>query len=524
MNNPLVSDPMLRGLDIATTPEASAPAPKTAVAARARVKPVERSQLIWRTIDVENLIEEDHPARAIWAFVGGLDLKAFYAPIAVIEGEAGRPAWDPRLLVSLWVYSYSRGIGSAREIARRCSFDPAFQWLCGMDSVNYHTLSDFRVHFEQGLKELFVQALGVLSAVGLISLERTMHDGTKVKACAAADSFRSEECLQAHLAAARQQIEGLEENVEQEPTRQRAAQQRAAQQREQRVMQALQELQAIRQSKHGPTEKESARASMSDPQARIMKQSGGGYAPSYNVQLSTDAQNKIIVGAGVSQNSSDYGELAGGLQRVEQNLGRKPAQVVTDGGFTSRENILQMAAQGIDFIGPDSEQEQSSAGQLSQRGISPQFHPQAFVYDAQQDTYCCPAGQSLRHAGQEQRPGVIKHQYRAELTACKNCLFKPKCCPQATTQGRSLIRTVEAPEVSQFRQKMRTPEAKEIYRQRSEVAEFPNAWIKDKFGLRQFHVRGLAKVLMEVLWVSLTYNIKQWIRLCWRTTLVDSKA
>lgn len=523
MNNPLVSDPMLKGLDIATNPEVAAPTPKTAVAARARVKPVDRSQLIWRTIDVENLIEEDHPARAIWAFVGQLDLAAFYAPIEAVEGGAGRPPWDPQLLISLWIYSYSRGIGSAREIERRCKFEPAFQWLCGMDTINHHSLSDFRVLFEQGLKELFEQVLGVLSAANLLSLERVMHDGTKIKACAAAGSFRSQEPLQAHLEAARQQIRSLEASVAEEPTRQRAAQQRAAQEREQRLMEALEQLQAIRQTKHDPTDKQSARASMSDPQARIMKQSGGGYAPSYNVQLTTDAQNKIIVGAGVSQNSSDYGELASGLQRVEQNLGRKPTQVVTDGGFTSRQNILEMAAQGIDFIGPESGPEQSSAGQLSQRTISPEFHPQAFVYDAQQDTYCCPAGQSLRHVGQEQRPGVIKHQYRAELTACKNCSFKPKCCPQATTQGRSLIRTVEAPEVSQFRQKMRTPEAKEIYRQRSEVAEFPNAWIKDKFGLRQFHVRGLAKVLMEVLWVCLTYNINQWIRLCWRTTLVDSK-
>lgn len=512
MNDPLASEPTLKGLDI----QSAAPVVASPVAAPARVKPVDRSQLIWRTVDVEHLIEEDHPARAIWAFVEQLDLKDFYAPIEAVEGGAGRTAWDPRLLVSLWIYAYSRGIGSAREIARRCSFDPAFQWLCGMSTINYHTLSDFRVGFDQGLQGLFVQVLGVLSAGGLISLERVMHDGTRIKACAAGDSFRREERLQAHLEAARKQIQSLEQSAQEEPTRQQAAQQRAVREREQRLAEALKELHAIGQTKREATDKQSARASTTDPPARIMKQSGGGYAPSYNVQLSTDAQNKIIVGTGVSQNSSDYGELTGAMQRVEQNLGRKPGQVVTDGGFTSRQNILEMAAQGIDFIGPESGPEPSS-GQVSQRGVSPEFHPKAFVYDAQQDTYRCPAGQLLRHVAQDQRPGAIQHHYRAELALCQNCQFKSQCCPQATANGRSIKRTVEAVEVSQFRQKVQTAHAKEIYRQRSEVAEFPHAWIKDKLGLRQFHVRGLVKVLMEVLWVCLTYNIQQWIRLRWRT-------
>jgi Transposase DDE domain len=76
-----------------------------------------------------------------------------------------------------------------------------------------------------------------------------------------------------------------------------------------------------------------------------------------------------------------------------------------------------------------------------------------------------------------------------------------------------VVREEEAPAVAAFRAKMETEEAQQIYRQRGAVAEFPNAWIKDKIGLRQFHLRGLIKVSMEALWVCLTYNIKQWIRL-----------
>ena len=85
-----------------------------------------------------------------------------------------------------------------------------------------------------------------------------------------------------------------------------------------------------------------------------------------------------------------------------------------------------------------------------------------------------------------------------------------------------MIRAVHSPVVRQFAEKMQTEAAKGIYRQRGAVAEFPNAWIKEKLGLRQFRLRGVAKVLLEVLWAALTYNIQQWIRLSWRPGLVQA--
>src|SRR5205823_2199654 len=123
MSETLATAATLPGLEPGTT--SSSPPPKSEVAGRPRVKPVDRSQTTFQMVDVECLIEEDHPARAIWAFVGKLDLGPFYAPIEAVEGVAGREPWDPRLLVSLWLYAYSRGISSAREIARRCVYEPA---------------------------------------------------------------------------------------------------------------------------------------------------------------------------------------------------------------------------------------------------------------------------------------------------------------------------------------------------------------------------------------------------------------
>src|SRR6266852_3027377 len=135
------------------------------------IRYVNRQQMSWPAVDVQRLIGEDHPARAIWALVGRLDLRRFYAGIESSETEGGRPAFDPQLLISLWVYAYSQGIGSAREVARRCEYDPAFQWLTGLQQVNYHTLADFRVEKQNKLDELFTQVLAALN-------KETDHTGT----------------------------------------------------------------------------------------------------------------------------------------------------------------------------------------------------------------------------------------------------------------------------------------------------------------------------------------------------------
>jgi transposase len=136
------------------------------------IRYVNRQQISWRAVDVEHLIGEEQPARASWTLAGRLDLSPFCRAIESSEEEGGRPAIDPQLLISLWVYAYSQGIGSAREVARRCEYDPAFQWLTGLGEVNYHTLADFRVEKQKELDELFTQVLAALSKEGLITLEK----------------------------------------------------------------------------------------------------------------------------------------------------------------------------------------------------------------------------------------------------------------------------------------------------------------------------------------------------------------
>jgi transposase len=477
------------------------------------VKEINRKQLMMRPVDVEELVAADHAVRAIWELTGQLDLGGYYDEIESVEGTAGRPAMDPRLMISLWIYAYSEGVSSARQISRLCEYHPAYQWLTGLEPVNYHSLSDFRVEHEAELRELFVQVLGVLSSEGLVTLQRVMHDGTKIKACASGKSFRREGRLGAHLQMAREQVKALEDLSEEEMSaRIMKARQRAAREKQHRLEMALEELGKIRASKKGTEAKKEARASMSDPEARVMKQSDGGYAPNYNVQISTDAAAGIIVGLGVIQSGSDQGKLVDAIKRVEENTGEQPKQMVVDGGFTTGETILAMNEKGIDLIGAFLEKKESSAGGFENRGIAPAYRPEFFTYDAEGNVYRCPVGKRLTYQGKQQRDGRIRYSYQA--SDCRACPHKKECCPTAR-KGRLIIRTELTPIVAAFKSKMETEEAKEIYRRRAQVAEFSNAWLKSKIGLRQFRLRGLRKVTCEAMWACLTYNIQQWIRLRW---------
>jgi transposase len=481
-----------------------------------RVKPIDRSQMRLRPVKVEGLIREEHPARAIWEFVGRLDLGAYYEKIQAREDEAGRPAMDPRLMISLWVLAYSEGVSSAREVERLCEYDPAYQWLTGMTGVNYHTLSDFRVDHQEALDELFTQILGVLSADGLVTLERVMVDGTKVKAYAGADTFRREGKLRAHLELARQQVEAMgDPRSEEWPARQKARRERAAKERHQRLERAWAELEKVRATKTGEEAQQEARVSETEPECRVMKHADGAYKPSYNVQLATDEAAGIIVAPAVDASPSDYGQLEPQMERVRKNAGRRPAQAVVDGGFMSRRTILAMEAQGVDLIGAMDEKKAQSAGQFERRGVSPEFRPESFRYEPESDTCRCPAGKVLRYEDQDKAVGITYRNYRALEADCAACAFKPKCCPQTHGQGRRIVRSQEDPGVVAFRRKMETPEAQAIYRRRGPAAEFVNAWLKEKIGLRQFRLQGLVKVGMELLWACLTYNIQQWIRLRW---------
>ena len=480
-----------------------------------RYIPIDRNQKVLQPLDIEQLITAEHPARKIWAVVGKLDLSRFEQDIQAVEGRAGRNTFPPQLLVSIWIYAYSKGLHSAREIARQMAYEPGLQWLAGLRTVNHHTLSDFRVAHGEALKELFAQVLGLLTMKKLITLERVAADGTKIRAQVSKKSFSQAERIRRHLKLAREHIAELERQEAEEQTtkRQQAARRRAARDEEQRLSEALEEIQRLQSEKKDDKKKE-PQASTTDPDAHFMRTSDGGVAPAYNVQVTADAAKGLIADIEVITDPQDAQQLPATIERLKESFGHYPEQLLADAGYTNNVSIVEMAEQDVDFYGHMTGRTEKPSGRAVQRHED--YHFSRFAYDEEANEFVCPQGKRLRHKqSRTLKGGRQTHVWAAAPADCRACEARSLCCPdnKLTEIGRSITVGWNHPAVDAFDEKMQRPEAQAIYKQRPALVEFPNAWIKDKLKLRRFATRGLKKVRCEALWAALTFNLQRMFRL-----------
>ena len=325
---------------------------------KARVVEANREQMRLVPVDLESLLSEDHQARAVWAFVERVDLSEFYARIEAREGQAGRPAIDPQILLALWIEATLDGIGSAREIERQCQYHVAYQWICGGVRVNYHTLSDFRSEAADLLQGVLTQSVAMLMRQGLVQMRRVAQDGMRVRASAGASSFRTRPTLEKLSKIARQQVEILTREIDSDPGaskgREEAARKRAAEERAERIERALEEMKEAEKRKRSNNgkKKSEARSSITDATARVMKMADGGFRPAYNVHLVTDTESRVIVAVDVNGSGTDVHAMVPLCEQVEKRYDKRPQEWLADGGCTSLGNIEQMSRRGCKVIAP----------------------------------------------------------------------------------------------------------------------------------------------------------------------------
>jgi transposase len=406
-----------------------------------RLREANRTQVCLRPVDLEGLLPEDHRARIVWAYVEGLDLTPLYQEIAAVDGEAGRPATDPKILLALWLYATLEGVGAARALDRLCTTHVAYQWLCGGVPMNYHTLADFRTAQGAFLDRLLTQGVAALMAQGLVTLERVAQDGIRVRASAGAASFRRRQTLEHCLTEAEAQVQALRAELDVDPAsttrRQQRARERAARERQARVAQALAHLPAL-EAKKKPEDRTKARASTTDPEARVMKMADGGYRPAYNLQFATDTGAQVIVGVDASNAGTDHGQLAPMVDQIEARHAEAPRATLADGGFATKEDI--------------------------------------------------------------------------EAVSDRTTVYAPVQQPKDPTRAPHAPLPTDTPAVAAWRERMGTPEAQALYKERAATAECVNAQARNR-GLRQLGVRGLVKVRTLALWYAVAHNLARAIAL-----------
>jgi transposase len=406
-----------------------------------RVKTPQRGQVMMHLLTLDEMIREDHSVRDIWRYVCSLDLADFYRDIQAVKGGPGRDAVDPRILLALWLFATIEGVCYARRLAELCERDFVYLWICGEVTVNHDLLSTFRNAHPAALDKILTDTLGVLLHHKLVNLERVAQDGMRVRASAGKGSFHRQATLEAHLREAREHVEQMRQqgNDQESYGQQEAARERAARERVERLEKALAEREKLQQQRE--KQKRNAgletRVSETDPEARTMKMADGGYRPAYNTQFATTCDSRLIVGVAVINEGSDCGQMEPMVAQIEQRFGILPQEYLVDGGFSSRDDTTALEQRGVKVYSPVKKAEK--------------------LLDSGGDPYA-------------RRPGDSDEYYG-------------------------------------YRQRMKTPEAQLIYKERCSTAEFPNAGCRNR-GLHQFPVRGLKKVRTLALWQALVHNFR----------------
>ena len=497
------------------------------VTKRPKYRAIVRDQGVFTNLFIEDLIDAHHPARMIWEITGQLNLSAFDQEADSFEHEAGRARWPPRLLVSVLAYGYTLGTGSARQLERMMEHEPGLRWLVALDPVNHHTLSDFRTQELERLKGILSQVLAVLAGEELVDFQTLLQDGTKMRAQAGKESFRRRKTLSEHLAEAQACVKELDRRAAQDGegaaqrSKSEAARERAARERLARMEAALRELEK-REAAARPSQRAEVRVSESEPEARKMKHADGSYAPSYNLQLVTEAEQGLIVGWSVSASPNDQHELLPGLEMAVSSTQQAAQTMIADGGYASRANIEAMAERGVVLVAPRTEEEKRQAGAMARAGIAPAFAAAKFTLAADEQAMQCPAGAVLVQIKERKHHGQAVRVYQAEAAVCGACPHQPQCCPQR--EARQVERVIESEAVQEHDRRMAEPATQELYKKRKQIAEYANMRIKSDWGLDQFRLRGLEKVTKEAFWMVLAFTLDRWHSLRRRKTLLGEPA
>jgi transposase len=419
-----------------------------------RIREAERGQPGFELVDLESLVVDDHPVRAVWSFVEGLDLQWFYDRIKSRGETPGRPATDPRILLGLWLYATADGIGSARALDRLCMHHTIYRWICGGVGVNHTMLSTFRLDSGDFLDGLLTRSLAALMEEGLITLDEVITDGTKVRAAASRSSMRRGKTLAELQEKARTRVVELKQELEADSAagERRLSKRRlsAAEDRACRVAAALAKHPATvpkdetEQSKEGepPAGGKSRkppqeRASTTDPDAPLMRMADGAVRPAYNVQVASACG--FVVAIEPVERRNDRGLAPAMVAQVKQRCGKHPDRLLADTGAMTAADIVTLA----------------------------QTHPSMQVFSPP------PA-----------RKDASKPESKARYE--RNRAAEPQC-------------------LKEWRARMDSEEGRAVYKRRSNT-EHIHARMKNR-GFGHMVLRGLAKVRIACLLHAVTHNL-----------------
>ena len=504
-------------------------------------RPYTNKQIILFPQRIDEDIAEDAPVRVVDALIDQLDLTCFHK----LYKEAGRSAYDPRMMLKAIIYGYMSNVYSCRKIEERLRRDTHFIWLAGYEKPDFITINRFRNRVKDEINELFTQVVVLLAERGFVSLDVEYIDGTKVESKANKYTFVWRKTVERNRAKLLEKVRVLLEQIDEAVAQDNAAERESVEFTPELLSSMAAELNAALAEKPEPETKEEGKKrkaalkrvkelerktaklaeydghlktlggrnsySKTDPDATFMRMKedamlNGQTKPGYNLQIGTE--NQFITDFGLFANPTDTLTMPVFLTSFGDRYGRMPKEACADSGYGSEENYSFMEGNGVEayvkYNWFHKEQRRAFRNDI--------FRLENLYYNKEKDYYVCPMGQHMERAGTVNTKtdgGFIAQSAVYRARRCEGCPLRWGCY-----KGGEPSRAVKANHaLAEFKRQARerlTSEKGLAHRSRRPVEpEAVFGQMKHDMQYKRFRHFGKDKVAMDFAFFAIAFNTKK---------------
>lgn len=447
-----------------------------------------------KMISLEQMVEKDSLVRIIDAFVDMMDLEQFGFNYYKLNKE-GRPPFHPATMMKIYLYGYQNSIRTCRKLENACRLNIELMWLVHEQKPNFKTIANFRKDNSKAFKAVFRYFVALLKDWKLIDGKTIAIDSFKIRAQNSLKNNFNERKVKRHIEYIDNKIAEYEKALNQEfdeITNEKLLHNKQKKENYQAISKQLRET-------------GDGQISTTDPDSRAVVFQRNSVRVGYNIQAASESKNKLLIAADTGD-VNDTKALAVMVKRVQENLGELEEGIVmnvlADKGYHSGRELKACEKLGVNsFISP-----KESSSSIS----NPDFAMESFLYDQQEDTYTCPAGETLHTNGRWYNKKLLngRKSYQVKhykTRACDGCQLRTQCT--SNKRGRFIERTEYQEYVE--RNNDRVNQDPEYYRQRQQIIEHQFGTIKRHWHFDYTLTKGKEKVLGETYLIFTCYNLRR---------------
>lgn len=411
---------------------------------------------------IDDYVGENHPVRAIDAYVEGLDLRVHGFTHTEYGTSAGQPPYDPSVLLKMYLYGYMNSILSSRKLSKECSRNTEMIWLTQNSRPSHTTIALFRRENAKALREVNRDFVKLCRELDLFGAQQVAVDGTFIKADANKTTIRTKAYLEKELKEIEKKVAEYQEALElgdSQEAGQRDTEDEELAGKLEKIKQRQAEAQAMKKEleRSGDTQ-----ISTVDKDARLMTKRGNTVA-GYNAQIAVDSKNKLVVGQEVVQEGNDMKQLVPMVDAVKEAVETEELEVLADAGYCNGDHLKECEENGVEAYVP-----------IINRGRrSKLIGKDRFTYDEDSDSYRCPEGKELSRRGTVKQNKKNYVRYRSSKTDCDDCPLREMCLGEKA-KTREVLRWEHEDVMERHAEKMKG--AGEKMRRRGSLVGRASVW------------------------------------------------